>query len=159
MATRNGNGAEHDRPMPNEHVNAAQDAAATPLFLLATLIVDDDEGVRFFLRNYLESLGVTHILEATNGQEAVEVVKRRTDLGLVITDLKMPKMDGVEMVQQIHALNPTLPVVVLTAYPDYPRIVETAKRGALFVMKPIELQALDQIVGGILKHPPMSFHM
>lgn len=114
--------------------------------LPAVMIVDDDTNVRFFLRSYLRSRGITELLEATNGQEAVDQMKTRPDIGMVITDLKMPVMDGVEVVRQLRQLKPSLNIVVLTGYPEYEGIAETAKHWAMFVMKPIELTDLDRIL-------------
>ena len=116
----------------------------------AVMIVDDDTNVRFFLRSYLKSRGIADLLEATNGQEAVDTMKGRPDIGMVITDLKMPVMDGVEVVRQLRQMKPSLNIVVLTGYPEYEGITETAKHWAMFVMKPIELTDLDRILDSYL---------
>ena len=114
------------------------------------MIVDDDTNVRFFLRNYLASRGIADPLEAANGQEAIDMLKNRPDVTLVITDLKMPKVDGVEVVRALRKIKPSLHIVVLTGYPEYEGIAETAKHWAMFVMKPIELDDLDRILANYL---------
>ena len=114
------------------------------------MIVDDDSGVRFFLRNYLTAMGVSEVLEATNGQEAIEIAKERPNLALVIMDMKMPEVDGVEAVRQIRASNESIPIIVLTAYPEYEGLIETAKQGVSYVMKPIEMEQLDKIIADAL---------
>ncbi|MBI3321208.1 MAG: response regulator [Candidatus Omnitrophica bacterium] len=110
------------------------------------LIVDDEPSVRFFLRNYLQSIGVTEIVEAANGQEAVQQLRGHPMIRVIITDLKMPVMDGVDAIRQFRAINPSAVIVVLTGYTRYRGILETAEGGALVMMKPIELDELDRVM-------------
>jgi len=112
----------------------------------AVLIVDDEASVRFFLRNYLQSIGVTEILEAANGQEAVQQLNSHPRIRVILTDLKMPVMDGVDAIRLFRAMNPAAVIVILTGYPRYRGILETVEDGALVLMKPIELDELDRVM-------------
>jgi two-component system KDP operon response regulator KdpE len=114
------------------------------------LIADDDPPVRRFLRTYLASLGVTDVTEAGNGVEVIELARQRPDLELVILDLMMPVMDGVETIRELRAANPHIGLIVITAYPDYPGILNAANRGPVFLMKPLELDDLHQALDVLL---------
>ncbi len=100
------------------------------------LVVDDEEDVRSFVAESLEGDGHT-CKEVASGREAL------TELGLrgydlMFTDLKMPGMDGLELVRQVRALWPELEVVVLTAHGTVDTAVEAMKLGAFdFLKKPI----------------------
>ena len=58
------------------------------------LIVDDEDSVRITLCKFMKAIGVEEVLEATNGDEAVKAAKARSDLSLILLDLKMPVKDG-----------------------------------------------------------------
>jgi DNA-binding NarL/FixJ family response regulator len=81
------------------------------------LIVDDDAGVRRALRELLEEDGVAVVGEAADGGQAVAAV---TDLApdLVLMDLRMPGVDGIEATRRIRSVAPTVQVIVCTAYDD-----------------------------------------
>lgn len=114
----------------------------------AILVVDDDDGVRLTLTKFLKSLGVREILEAINGLEAIERVKATPHLKLILLDLKMPVMDGLQALEQIKIINPQAKVVILTGYPFYGEAEEAVKKwGTLdFLVKPVELDYLERIV-------------
>jgi CheY-like chemotaxis protein len=76
------------------------------------LVIDDEEGIRNLLDTLLERKGYDVIL-ADSGEKGLEVFRRaRPDV--VVLDLKMPGMDGLTVLQQIHQLNPKQPVIILT---------------------------------------------
>jgi CheY-like chemotaxis protein len=80
------------------------------------LIIDDDARVLFVLHAALRKLGSQHeIATARNGREALEKMSE-APFDLVITDLKMPGLDGVELTGRIRASNPTTAVIWITAY-------------------------------------------
>lgn len=108
------------------------------------LIVDDDPDVRELLRESLEVVG-HRVVEASNGQEALEVISRTPDLGLVLLDLRMPVMDGWQFLDAKAKRNElaALPVVVLSASePDDKVLASTAG----FLKKPFELDELLSLV-------------
>jgi DNA-binding response OmpR family regulator len=77
------------------------------------LIVEDDEAVRSFLRLALEAVGYD-VVEATNGLEGLARY-HQTTIGLIITDLEMPEMDGVTMIEALRSAQAQIPVIVISA--------------------------------------------
>jgi len=104
------------------------------------LVVDDEEGVRSFLAEALEDDGHT-VSSAEDGRAAAEtLVRDRFDL--MITDLRMPRMDGLELVRLARAERPGMRVIVLTAHGTVEAAVEVMRLGAFdFLEKPIESPA------------------
>ena len=101
------------------------------------LIVDDEDKIRHILQIILEQRGYLTD-QAANGQEAFDKVQQY-HYSMVITDLKMPVMDGLELVRRIKAMDPDYPVVVLTAYGSIDSAVEAMREGALdYITKPFE---------------------
>ncbi|MCC6546850.1 sigma-54-dependent Fis family transcriptional regulator [Candidatus Sumerlaeota bacterium] len=106
----------------------------------AILIVDDEENIRFTLRELLrrEAAGY-HVEEASNGLEAVEKVKRQR-YDLVIMDVRMPKLDGMEALKQMRDAHPDIIVVMITAHGTQRLAAEAVVAGAYdYFTKPFEL--------------------
>ncbi len=78
------------------------------------LIVDDEKNYLVILEELLSDDGY-QVLTADQGQRALDI-SRSHDLDLLITDMKMPGMDGMALLEQVHAHNPELPVVMMTAF-------------------------------------------
>lgn len=78
------------------------------------LVIDDDPLIRDTLREVLESAGHT-VTEAANGKEGVEQY-RRSSADLVITNIVMPEMDGLEVTRKLHGVRPELPVIAISGY-------------------------------------------
>ncbi len=101
------------------------------------LIVDDEQKIRHILQIMLEEQGY-RTEQASNGEEALRLI-RRYHYSMVITDLKMPKMDGMALLRHIKELDPDYPVIVLTAYGSIESAVEAIRQGALdYITKPFE---------------------
>ena len=81
------------------------------------LLVDDNQGFRHELRLLLEDCGIEVVAEGENGQEAVDLAAR-TDADVVLMDLRMPVMDGLEAARALRDRAPALPVIILSAYED-----------------------------------------
>ena len=81
------------------------------------LLVDDNRGFRLELRLLLEDCGIEVVAEGENGQEAVELASR-TDADVVLMDLRMPVMGGLEAARALRDRAPALPVIILSAYED-----------------------------------------
>ena len=80
------------------------------------LIVDDEAWHRRGMTNLLKSLyPEVELLEAKNGSTALELCKNR-EIDIVITDINMPNMDGLEFMRRLHDLKPDIKIIVLTAY-------------------------------------------
>ena len=116
------------------------------------LIADDEPAVRTTLRKFLQSLGVEEILEASNGEEAVQAVRDTPDLQLVLLDLKMPGMDGLQALEQIRGLSAHIKVAVLTGYPFYGEADQLVQKWGIsdFIVKPVDLDYLERLVSAVL---------
>jgi YesN/AraC family two-component response regulator len=117
------------------------------------LIVDDEVKVLFVLYEVLTGLddGV-EVLTAQSGQQALETIKQ-DKINLLITDLKMPDMNGVELTQRARALNPNLHVIWITAYDAWATDAEKLHIDH-YLHKPLEIQALRTVVQQALGSSP-----
>ncbi len=101
------------------------------------LIVDDEEGMRRLLSRILVKEGY-ETFAAANGQEALQAVALE-EYDLVITDLKMPGMDGLTLLNELKDYDPRLPIIVITAYGTVENAVQALRSGAFdYITKPFE---------------------
>ncbi|RZB34897.1 MAG: hypothetical protein SRB1_00665 [Desulfobacteraceae bacterium Eth-SRB1] len=106
------------------------------------LVVDDDLSVRALIAEALREGGYPNIKEAENGIQALETFRKEA-CDLVISDLKMPGMSGMELLSQIKELNPSTPVIIMTGYPTINIAVSSMKEGAFdFLTKPFTIENL-----------------
>ena len=109
------------------------------------LVVDDELVVRDSLKEWLEDEGF-QVDMAESGEEALEKVTKET-FHLMLLDIKMPGMDGVEVLKRSKGIRPELPVVMMTAYATVETAVEAMKIGALdYLMKPFDPDTLVPLV-------------
>ena len=114
------------------------------------LIVDDEPNVRLMLRTTLESSGY-QVREAADGSGALGHL-RVSPCDLVVLDLRMPRMDGMETLRRLRAEGDCTPVVMLTAHGSIPDAVAAMKLGAIdFLTKPITPQALREVVADVIR--------
>jgi FixJ family two-component response regulator len=112
---------------------------------LTALVADDDPAVRIALRSMLRQLGF-EVEMAADGQSALDAASRRC-FALVLTDLAMPGMSGLDFLREARDHGLTAPVVVLTATGSVPKAVEAIKAGAFhFLEKPLRAGDLKSIV-------------
>jgi two-component system response regulator FixJ len=113
-------------------------------------LVDDDAAVRDSVAFLLESSG----LEVCVYESPIEVLERLGAGGAascVVTDLRMPQMDGLELVRRLREIDPTLPIIVITGHGDVPLAVEAMKIGAAdFLQKPFAEATLLEAVQGAM---------
>jgi DNA-binding NtrC family response regulator len=109
---------------------------------LKILVVDDEASVRELLRRGLSQMGHFFVDVASNGLEATEKIEK--DLfDLVLTDLKMPEMGGIELLKAIKETRPELTVIIMTAHGSIETAVEAMKMGADdYITKPIDFNEL-----------------
>jgi len=114
------------------------------------LVVDDDQSIRTVLGYMLQEAGYT-VETASNAEAALRAVAESAP-DLVLSDIKMPKKDGIALLADIKARNPALPVIILTAFGTVETAVEAMKRGAAdYLTKPIARDDLLMTVAKTLK--------
>lgn len=114
------------------------------------LIADDDELLRNLVKEVLEEEGFL-VYEASNGEEALDIFWENSDISLAILDIMMPKMDGLEVLDEIRERT-DIPVLMLTALGDSANELKCLRRGANdFVSKPFHYEILVERVKNILK--------
>ncbi len=105
------------------------------------LIVDDEKNYLTILSAILEDEGF-EVLTALGGQEALEIHKT-SDLDLILTDMKMPAMDGIQLLENLKSVDPDLPVIMMTAHGTVDKAVEAMQKGAYtYVLKPFDNERL-----------------
>ena len=97
------------------------------------LVIDDDETICSLFKDTLDDAGYK-VTAVTNSYEGLELVKNE-DYDLVFLDLKMPGLDGAELLGQIRAVKPEMPVTVVTGYPESDLMMRALNYGPLGVMK------------------------
>lgn len=116
------------------------------------LVVDDEEQVRATVRRQLKDTGLT-VLEAEDGEKAIELLGAENilEVEVIICDVRMPNINGVEAVAYLRREYPSIPVIVLTGYPDVKLAVEFMKEGVIeYLVKPVEKEALITVVNKAL---------
>ncbi len=114
------------------------------------LIVDDERNIRLTVGQALERLNV-EVLEAVTGEEALETL-RKESVSLVLLDLKMPGIDGMEVLRKLRDGGNEVKVVVITAHGTVDNAVEAMKLGAVdFIQKPFTPDEIRAITGKALK--------
>ena len=109
---------------------------------VSILIVDDEEDIRDVLEIALKDIGYTVFL-AENGEKALEIFKSK-DPDIVITDIKMPVMDGIELLRQIKRENPATEVLMITGHGDMHLTIRSLKHEAMdFITKPVNVDILE----------------
>jgi signal transduction histidine kinase/FixJ family two-component response regulator len=106
------------------------------------LLVDDEEDIRLVLGMSLADMGYD-VLTADNGEQALEIFKEEQP-PIVLTDIKMPGMDGIELLRKIKMLNPETEVIMITGHGDMDLAITSFKDEASdFITKPVDVDALD----------------
>ena len=115
------------------------------------LVVDDEQDIRSSLRRVLEYEGMV-FEEACSGKEALEQVSAR-DPDAVLLDIKMPRMDGLEVLGELRRLRPDLPVVIISGHGTITTAIEATKLGAFdFMEKPLERERVLLVLRNALQH-------
>jgi DNA-binding NtrC family response regulator len=113
------------------------------------LIVDDEKNIRLTLSQSLEALQLD-IDTAVNGEEALTRLQGR-QFGLILLDLKMPGMDGIEVLRRVRETRPDIKVIIITAHGTVESAVEAMKLGAVdFMQKPFAPKEIRELVTRVL---------
>lgn len=112
------------------------------------LVVDDEENIRFLFKEELEEEGY-EVEVASNGLEAIEKIKTSA-YDLVILDIKMPGMNGIQALSEIKNMNKDLPVILCSAYGEFKQDFSSWVSDG-YVVKSADTQELKQTIKDILK--------
>ncbi|HGA3337318.1 TPA: two-component system response regulator GlrR [Enterobacter hormaechei] len=119
------------------------------------LLVDDDPGLLKLLGMRLVSEGYS-VVTAESGQEGLKVLSREK-IDLVISDLRMDEMDGLQLFTEIQKQQPGMPVIILTAHGSIPDAVAATQQGVFsFLTKPVDKDALYKAIDSALEHAAPS---
>src|SRR5438552_11728755 len=109
------------------------------------LVVEDERKMRRLLQILLERMGIDSVA-AESGEEALRCFQAEK-IDLILTDLKMPGMTGLELLAKLRELDADVPVILLTAFGTVQTAVEAMKLGAFdYVLKPFDLEAVELII-------------
>ncbi|MBL0148558.1 MAG: sigma-54-dependent Fis family transcriptional regulator [Ideonella sp.] len=121
------------------------------------LVADDEPKMRRVLEIALHKMG-HQVAVASNGREAADIVAAG-GVDLVITDLRMPEMDGIELLQHLRQFDFDLPVIVITAHGTIETAVQAMKHGASdYLLRPFDLETLELAIERVLKGAAVSRH-
>ena len=120
------------------------------------LVVDDEPDVEHMMRQRMRRdvrAGRFELVFAHNGLEALAKLQEDRDIGMVLSDINMPEMDGLSLLDQIPTVDPNIRAVIVSAYGDMQNIRTAMNRGAFdFVTKPIDFQDLRITIDKTLRH-------
>ncbi len=115
------------------------------------LIVDDDQSIRSVLSDIVRAAGPYQTDIAMDGLEGLEKV-RQDEYDIIFTDIKMPRMGGLEFMQEVRKHNPMIPVVVITAYSYLETAISAMKQGAAdFITKPFTFNDIRHILSKVIR--------
>lgn len=116
------------------------------------LVVDDEHNLRMTIAANLELEGF-EVVEAENGEAALALVKAQ-QFDLVLSDVRMPGMNGVDLFRRVHELNPDLPVILMTAFALEGLVQEALREGAFTLLpKPFEIEHLVAALSSAARGP------
>jgi len=117
------------------------------------LIIDDESDVREVLKFHLSENNY-QIIEAENGQEGMDLLKSGDNLsnvGVILCDIRMPKVNGIECIQYIRQEAPGIPIVVVTEFPDTQMAVNLMNEGVKdYLVKPVDKEKLVSTVENLV---------
>ncbi|NOY54067.1 MAG: sigma-54-dependent Fis family transcriptional regulator [Deltaproteobacteria bacterium] len=114
------------------------------------LIVDDEQSMREFLSILLKKEGYA-VHTASNAREALQQIEERI-FSLIISDIKMPGMDGLQLLQKVRKISPDTLVLMITAFGSTDTAIEAMKKGALdYIIKPFKVDKIKMIIRNALK--------
>lgn len=151
-------------PDPAKRFQSAQEMAAAFTSVIQAsrpqaakiLIVDDEPDVEMLMRQAFRRQirdSVYELLFASDGEDALEKLRQVPDVDVILTDINMPRMDGLSFLSHVGEVNPLAKVVIISAYSDMTNIRTAMNRGAYdFLTKPLDFQDLEATLGKTLKH-------
>ncbi|RJR24377.1 MAG: sigma-54-dependent Fis family transcriptional regulator, partial [Desulfobacteraceae bacterium] len=117
----------------------------------SVLVVDDDRGHRTMLRTLLGGWGY-RITEADDGGAAIELAQQKP-FDLILMDIRMVKVSGLQALGEIRRYNPSIPIIIMTAYSSVETAREALKSGAYdYLTKPLDFDELKIVMDRVLEH-------
>lgn len=124
------------------------------------LVIDDEPDVRKVVRLTLEKAGY-YVVEAEDGGQAIQVLNEGEHpmvLDVIMTDIRMPRINGLEAMTYFQREYPSVPLIVLTGFPDLEMAMELMKRGVTdYLVKPVEREKLTTAVANALGQRRISW--
>jgi len=115
------------------------------------LVVDDETIVRESLRDWLSDVG-HQVLTAENGHQALDIIEEKKP-SIVIADLVMPGMDGIELLKKAKEISPTIEVIIITAYGSIPTAIAAMREGAYdYIEKPFCPEKAELLIEKLVEH-------
>lgn len=137
------------KKLPISGINNYKIIYRKEMSIMELLIVDDQQGIRLLLNEVFKKEGFFPHLAAT-GQEALQIVET-SDISLILLDMKIPGMDGIEILRRIKNIKPDIPVIMMTAYGELGVINEALDLGAVkYFTKPFDIFEVRDEVKKIL---------
>ena len=121
----------------------------------SVLIVDDEKTTRVGLSKVLADN--YRVFQAANGREAIEILKENTDIDVVLSDVRMPEMEGIELLERIQADNKEVIVIFISAFSSIESAVDAMRRGAYdYLTKPIDLNKLEITIKNAIENKKLK---
>lgn len=129
-------------------------------YLGGVLVVDDEQDIRKVLRMSLEKLGY-YVIEAEDGQQAMTLLNEGEHpmvIDVIITDIRMPHINGIEAMDYFQREYPSIPLIVLTGFPDLDLAMQLMKQGITdYLVKPVDREKLTAAVANALAQRRISW--
>ncbi|HJQ94028.1 MAG TPA: response regulator [Candidatus Thermoplasmatota archaeon] len=121
------------------------------------LAVDDEQDILLAMKGLLEGVLKVPVTTATSGLDGLRVLEQQ-EVALVISDFRMPGMNGLEFLARSFQLRPDVPRVMLTAFPDMELVIQAVNQARItqFLLKPVQPDSLVDTVQGILAESAAS---
>lgn len=149
-ALRIGNKWRFDRKAIDDWLHQSRNEVNTHI-----LVIDDDEIILTLFKETLEDVG-HKVITACTSAEGIECLEQQ-DFNLIFLDLKMPDIDGAELLKQIRSIKPAIPVTIITGYPGSELMERALKQGPFGVMeKPFDADDITSAVNSFLHIAPVS---
>ena len=118
---------------------------------MGVLVIEDDKSARITLGQILEDMGY-RVLLAAAGEEGLTTLEANPDTALVLSDVVMPGMDGMEVLERIRSAWPGIPVIIMTAFASVTKAVQAIQLGAVtYLEKPLQLDELRKTVKMVIE--------
>ena len=149
--------AEHDAPLkgksPREPQRAVERTAAAQQTIL---VVEDDATVRQLIVRALAGMGYA-VHDASDGEDALTMIRDGLKIDLVISDVVMPGLSGIKLTRALQEVVPTPPIVLMSGYPqELTELQDLLDEGVPFLLKPVKRQELLEVIQQVLQQPPFE---